>query len=97
MGKFGKELIESAIEAVAIASGKAKPARRFASKPVDVAAIRKRLALSQTQFARKFGLPVATVRDWEQGRRNPDSPARTLLKVIASRPESVIAALENKK
>ncbi|MGB9142248.1 MAG: NadS family protein [Aestuariivirga sp.] len=94
MGKFGKELIESAKEAIAIAKGKAKPARRYEVNPVDVGAIRKRLNLSQAKFADKFGLSVATVRDWEQGRRSPDNTARTLLKVIDQRPEAVIAALE---
>jgi putative transcriptional regulator len=94
MGKFGKELIESAKEAVAIAKGNAKPARRYDVNPIDVGAIRKRLSLSQAKFADKFGLSVATVRDWEQGRRNPDNTARTLLKVIDQRPEAVIAALE---
>lgn len=95
MSKFGQELIESAKQAVSIASGKAVPARRFDIDVVDVAATRKRLKLSQSKFAEKFGLSAATVRDWEQGRRNPDSTARTLLKVIDRRPEAVIAALES--
>lgn len=94
MGKFGKELVESAKEAVAIAKGVVKPARQFEIEPIDVGAIRRKLNLSQSKFADKFGLSVATVRDWEQGRRNPDSTARTLLMVIDRRPEAVIAALE---
>jgi putative transcriptional regulator len=94
MGKFGRELIESAKEAAAIARGDAKPARRYEFEAVDVAAIRKRLKLSQDKFAAKFGLSAATVRDWEQGRRSPDGTARTLLKVIEKRPEAVVAALE---
>ncbi len=93
MSKFGRELIESAKEAVAIAKGEVKPARRFVVEPIDVSAIRKRLNLSQVKFAEKFGLSAATVRDWEQGRRNPDSTARTLLMVIDKRPEAVVAAL----
>ena len=93
MSTFGKDLIESAREAVAIAKGQSKPARRFDIDPIDVSAIRKKLNLSQVKFAEKFGLSAATVRDWEQGRRNPDSTARTLLMVIDKRPEAVIAAL----
>ncbi len=93
MSTFGKDLIESAREAVAIAKGQAKPSRRFDVEPIDVSAIRKKLNLSQVKFAEKFGLSAATVRDWEQGRRNPDSTARTLLMVIDKRPEAVIAAL----
>ncbi len=93
MSKFGKELIESARQAVAIAKSEAKPARRFDIPSIDVGAIRKKLNLSQAKFADKFGLSVATVRDWEQGRRNPDNTARTLLMVIDQRPEAVVAAL----
>jgi putative transcriptional regulator len=93
MSKFGKELIESAREAVAIAKGEIKPARRFDLLPIDVSAIRKKHNLSQVKFAEKFGLSAATVRDWEQGRRNPDNTARTLLMVIDKRPEAVVAAL----
>jgi putative transcriptional regulator len=84
MSKFGKELIESAHEALAIARGARK------------APIRKRLNLSQARFAEAFGLSAATVRDWEQGRRRPDRTASTLLAVIARRPEAVIAALSER-
>ena len=94
MSKFGNELIESAREAVSIAGGQLKPARQYDAELVDVGAIRKGLGLSQTGFAAKFGLAVATVRDWEKGRRKPDRTARTLLKVIARKPEAVIGALE---
>ena len=93
MGRFGKELIESAKEAVAIARSEIAPARRYELAPVDVGAIRKQLNLSQAKFATKFGLSVATVRDWEQGHWNPDNTARTLLMVIDRRPEAVVAAL----
>jgi putative transcriptional regulator len=94
MSAFGKELIDSVREAMAIAKGTAKPARRYDVERVDVGAVRKRLQLSQSEFAQKFGLAVATVRDWEQGRRNPDRTARTLLAVIDKKPEAVVAALK---
>ena len=78
MNDFGKELLESAHEALAIAEGRLAPARVIVPGAVDVAAIRKRLHLSQGKFAARFGLSVATVRDWEQrrerasdGRRRP--------------------------
>jgi putative transcriptional regulator len=93
MKTFGQQLIESAHEALAIARGKRKPARRFDVEVPDVAAIRRTLKLSQAQFAETFGLSAATIRDWEQGRRRPDRTARALLRVIAKRPEAVIAAL----
>jgi len=93
MTKFGRELIESANEALAIARGEMTPARAFTVDGPDVAAIRKKLGLSQDKFAKRFGLSAATVRDWEQGRRQPDAPARNLLKVIDYAPETVERAL----
>ena len=93
MTKFGKDLIRSANEAIAIAKGEAAPARAFPPPAIDVAAIRKKLGLSQQKFAARFGLSAALVRDWEQKRRNPDQAARTLLTVIASNPEAVEKAL----
>ena len=61
--------------------------------PVDVAALRKRLGMSQPAFARTFGLSVGAVRDWEQGRCAPDRPAQTLLRVIDRDPKAVEQAL----
>lgn len=93
MSKFGEALVGSAREALAIAKGEANPARVFSPPAPDVAAIRKRLGLSQDRFARKFGLSPATVRDWEQGRRQPDAPARNFLRVIEYAPETVERAV----
>jgi putative transcriptional regulator len=90
---FGKELIESAHEALAIAKGEAEPAGVFVPEPVDVAAIRKKFKLSQAAFAVKFGLPVGTIRDWEQKRRSPDRAAQILLYVIDREPEAVTRAI----
>jgi putative transcriptional regulator len=59
----------------------------------DVAVLRRRLKLSQAQFATRFGFSVATVRNWEQGRVLADGPARILLAVIANEPQAVIRAL----
>lgn len=56
--------------------------------------IRKRLRLSQEQFAASFHLPLGTVRDWELGRREPDTAARNFLRVIEVNPEAVKQALE---
>lgn len=93
MSTFGKDLLESASEALAIAEGRMQPAKTFAPEVIDVAAIRKRLNLSQGKFAARFGLSAATVRDWEQNRRHPDRIATALLKVIAHAPETVERAL----
>ena len=56
---------------------------------VDIKAIRKALGKTQPQFANAFHIPVGTLRDWEQGRRVPDAPARTLLSIIAADPLGV--------
>jgi putative transcriptional regulator len=91
--RFGQTLFESAEEAFAIAKGEAAPARVFAPPTIDLAAIRKQLGLSQQKFAKRFGLSLAMVRDWERERRNPDQAARTLLTVIAREPEAVARAV----
>jgi len=62
---------------------------------LDVAALRRRLRLSQGAFAKLFGLPLATVKDWEQGRRTPDATARAYLQVIAQNPRAVRNALKS--
>lgn len=59
----------------------------------DVAVLRRRMKLSQAQFAVRFGFSVATVRNWEQGRVLADGPARILLAVIEREPQAVIRAL----
>jgi putative transcriptional regulator len=60
---------------------------------VDVRKARKKLGMSQDAFARNFGVSVATVRNWEQGRREPEGAARVLLRVIQREPEAVRRAL----
>lgn len=59
----------------------------------QVRALRARLALSQTQFAQRFGFSVDTLQQYEQGRRVPSGPASTLLRVIAADPEAVEKAI----
>jgi len=59
----------------------------------DVKAIRESLGLTQVAFAKRFHIPVTTVRDWEQRRRNPDQAACAFLRVIAKTPRTVAKAL----
>ena len=59
----------------------------------QVAVIRRALKLSQEQFAATFHIPIGTIRDWEQGRYEPDAAARAYLRVIARAPEIVRKAL----
>ncbi len=67
--------------------------RRIASRPIDVQALRARLGISQEAFALRYGLDVATVRNWEQGRTTPEGPAATLLQLIDRDPEKVVDLL----
>jgi putative transcriptional regulator len=93
MSKLGSRMIQSANEALAYAIGEKSPG--FAvHKPIDVKALRMRLKLAQPEFAARYGLPVGTVRDWEQGRTVPDRPAQALLRIIAAEPELVRLVLE---
>jgi putative transcriptional regulator len=55
--------------------------------------LRRRACLTQLEFAARLGVPVETIRNWEQGKRMPRGPARALLAVIAHAPETVFAAL----
>lgn len=61
---------------------------------IDVKKLREGLGMSQPEFALRFGFSLGTLRQWEQGRRYPDGPARVLLTVIAHSPEQVKQALE---
>ena len=64
------------------------------TRPVpSVKRLRERLGMTQQQFSAAFALPVGTVRDWEQGRKRPDAPARALLRVIEREPEAARGAL----
>jgi len=75
------------------------PARAGGGRYEDAAYarnVRGRTGLTQTAFAAQIGVPVETVRNWEQGKRSPRGPARALLKVIEGAPAAVFAALGGK-
>ena len=77
----------------AIKRGIRAPSRMFEIGSVDIKAVRKRLRCSQAEFALMIGVSVATLQNWEQGRRRSEGPARALLKVAAENPEAVEKAL----
>lgn len=87
------ELVESIKEGGAILRGEMKPNREFIFEPIDVQSIRKKYGLSQDKFAKLLGISVATLRNWEQGRRKPEGPARVLLRVAAKHPQAVLDAV----
>ncbi len=86
-------LVESIQQAGAIKRGTLAPGRTFEFSPLDVKAIRSRLQKSQREFAQMIGVSVATLQNWEQGRRKPEGPARALLQVALYKPDAVMEAL----
>jgi putative transcriptional regulator len=95
MSKIGRELLKSMAEALAHAEGKRTRARvhKVSLKPADIQKARKKLGLSQDQFALAFGVSASTLRKWEQGQRSPTGAAATLLKIIDREPQAVVRAL----
>jgi putative transcriptional regulator len=93
----GKKIITGLTEAVSYARGHAGGALvREVRVPeqVDVQAVRRKLKLSQREFALRFGFSLGTVRNWEQGHRTPEGPARALLTIIDREPAAVERALK---
>ena len=86
-------LVESIKQAGEIKRGERKPSRVFEFSPLDVKAIRAQLDQSQSEFAHMIGVSVATLQNWEQGRRKPEGPARALLQVALRNPDAVKQAL----
>jgi len=83
------ELVASVREGGAILRGKAVPARKFVIERNEIKRIRENYQLSQGQFAGLLGISVATLQNWEQGRRSPKGAARVLLLVAAKHPDAV--------
>jgi putative transcriptional regulator len=87
------ELLESVKQAAAIERGEMKPARVFVvNKKNDVSNVRTKLGLSQNKFAALLGISSATLKNWEQGRRQPTGAAKVLLKIAQQHPKIVLKA-----
>jgi putative transcriptional regulator len=91
-----QDLLASVRQAGRIRRGTLRPGRTIVFEPADVKAVRAKLRVSQSEFALMIGVSVATLRNWEQGRRTPDGPALALLRVAAHNPNAVAAALHGK-
>jgi putative transcriptional regulator len=85
-------LAKSIKQAGKIRRGQTRASRVFTIKPADIKSIRLNLEKSQSKFALMIGVSVATLRNWEQGRRVPEGPARALLKVASQNPWAVAEA-----
>ncbi|NTZ95296.1 helix-turn-helix domain-containing protein [Pseudomonas koreensis] len=92
-GLFNR-LKESMAQMNEIDQGERQPSREFHVDAVQVKNIRKSTGLSQTAFAETIDVAVGTLRNWEQGRRDPEGPARALLRAIHNDPVHVLAALK---
>jgi putative transcriptional regulator len=87
-----KGIVAGLEDAIAFVKGDTSRGR-VAAGP-DVKAIRAKTKLTQAKFAEKLHIPVATLRDWEQHRRSPDAPARTLLGIVDADPKAAMALIE---
>lgn len=85
-----EELLESVKEAKAIMDGEKEPSRIFIFDELNVKAIREQFGLSQSKFASLLGISIGALRNWEQGRRKPQGPARVLLQVARKHPEAIL-------
>ena len=95
-----RAMTDEEVTAAAMADPDARPMtpeqRRTARRVPRTRTLRRALALSQEEFAARYHIPIGTLRDWEQGRCEPDQPARAYLTVIAHDPEGVKRALLEK-
>lgn len=87
------ELLESVQQMGEITRGERAPSREFHADAVGVKEVRAATGLSQSKFARLIDVPVTTLQNWEQGRREPTGPAKALLRALRNDPESVARAL----
>ena len=98
-GRIVEILPDGTERPIAGAGDRAKPghgesnAEAHARDAVYAKGIRARAKLTQAEFAARIGVPIETVRNWEQGKRSPRGPARALLKVIEQAPEAAFAVL----
>ena len=91
--KFFEKLLESVEQADEIVRGARAPGRMFRVDSAQVREIREITQLSQQKFARLLQVDVGTLRNWEQGRREPTGPAKALLRAIKNNPQAVLKAL----
>lgn len=90
MSDSAKRILRGLEEALAHAQGNDVPGLVVhVPTALDVSAVRRRTGLSQAAFSRRIGVSAATLRNWEQGRRAPDGPARVLLAMLERNPRIV--------
>ena len=95
MTALGAELLESLADALAHARGEPSGVAVHLVAVPDVREIRRGLHMSQLAFASAYRIPLSTLKNWEQGRHQPDAPAAAYLQVIARRPKETRDALSS--
>jgi len=88
-----EDLLQSLKEAKAIAKGESKASRRFELESTDVKAVREKIGLTQSEFAKLMRVSIKTLQNWEQHRRNPTGPAAALLKIVSTEPDVALKSL----
>ncbi|WP_199334057.1 MULTISPECIES: DNA-binding transcriptional regulator [Nostocaceae] len=93
-----RDMTEEEIHAAAVSDPDARPMTETelsnARRVPRVKTIRRALRLTQEEFAARYQIPLGTLRDWEQGRSEPDQTAKAYLKVIAANPDAIYQALQ---
>ncbi len=95
MSEYFESIKKGAEEALAWKQGKKTGARVRQYTAMDVAKIRKNANMTQKEFSESFSIPLSTLRQWEQGKRVPQGPAQTLLRIIAHDRKTAIKALNH--
>ena len=93
--KLFDRLVESMTQMNEMIDGVRVPSREFVVDALHVKEIRKKTGLTQTKFCHLIDVNLGTLRNWEQGRREPTGPAKALLRAISRDPRHVLAALAN--
>lgn len=88
-----QKLVKSVNQMGAIMRGEPIPHRRTTLSKVNVRKLRDQLKLTQADFANMIGVSIRTLQNWEQGRREPEGPAKALLRVVEREPKAVLNAL----
>ena len=85
-----ERLLSSTKEVKKIMAGQKEPSRKYFIEEPNPKEIRTKLSLTQEKFAALMNISVHTLRNWEQGRRHPEGPARVLLNVVNNHPEVLL-------
>lgn len=91
--KLFERLVESMTQMNEIIDGERSPSREFLIDGIHVKEIRKKTGLTQVKFCQLIDVNLGTLRNWEQGRRDPTGPAKALLRAIWNDPTHVLTAL----